>query len=63
MPPVERPYLHFPRPTTSYYEIRSEYLSQGDLSSRSLLVSSAPSFSTSTMFLAPSSIASRLAAE
>ena len=31
MPPVERPYLRFPRPTTPYYEIRSKYLSQGDL--------------------------------
>ena len=31
MPSVERPYLRFPRPTSPYYEIRSEYLSQGDL--------------------------------
>ena len=31
MTSAERPYLQFPRPTTPYYEIRSEYLSQGDL--------------------------------
>ena len=31
MTAAERPYLRFPRPTSPYYEVRSEYLSQGDL--------------------------------